>query len=49
MAFIPRARPSVDCMETQRTVSSPRCCSTSTMMSMGMGVSMPSEVMRKAE
>jgi len=48
-AFIPRAKPSVGCMATQRTVSSPMCCSTSTTMSTGEGESNPSLVIRMAE
>ena len=47
-AVMPRARPSVGCMATQRTLSSPMCCSTSTIMSIGVGVSKPSLVIRTA-
>ena len=47
-AFMPRTMPSVGSMLTQRTRFSPRCCSTSTMTSIGTPLPEPSSVMRSA-
>ena len=47
-AFMPRTMPSVASMLTQRTRFSPRCCSTSTMTSIGAPLPEPSSVMRSA-
>ena len=41
-AFMPRTSPSVGFIATQRTRPSPRCCSTSAMISSGSGMSNPS-------
>ncbi len=47
-AFMPRTRPSVGWSAMVRTRPSPMCCSTSQMISMGLGPSNPSLVMRMA-
>ena len=48
IAFMPRTTPSVGFIETVRTRPSPKCCSTSQMMSIGVGTSKPSETTRSA-
>ena len=47
-ARMPRTRPSVGSIDTVRTRFSPRCCSTSQMMSTGTPVSVPGSEMRTA-
>src|SRR3954451_21045191 len=48
MACIPRTRPSVGCSAIVRTRPSPMCCCTSQMISIGVGMSKPSLMMRIA-
>ncbi len=47
-ASIPRTRPSVGSIATQRTRDSPRCCSTSSVTSIATPVSLPGSLMWRA-